>query len=117
MTADDICIIPSHETSVEFCEDSTEVTRTRELLERLGQLYELAGVAPALDNKSLLSLEEHAARIEVGMTLTPMKRDELEKSTRQQSSCPRWHAEHSGRITASLAHKALTGASSTYRIS
>ena len=63
-----------------------------------------------LDNEVIADLSVHSARIQASLALNAEERAEIERSTREQSGSCRWHAEHVGRITASIAHRVLKGA-------
>ena len=67
---------------------------------------------PVSDTETVNSLSEHARRVEEKLRLSIAERNELESSTRTQATSDIWHAEHVGRITASVRHAAMTGSKS-----
>ena len=82
------------------------------IAERQSKLLAVAGVLPVSDSATVDDLSQHVIRVEDKLRLSVPERNMLESTTRAQADSDTWHAEHVGRITASIAHRAMTGAKS-----
>ena len=77
--------------------------------ERRDKLYNAVGVIIVDDDADVSGacLADVQAKLLAEERLSPEQRKELEMATRDQRTCPRWRAEHVGRITSSMAHHML----------
>ena len=108
----DCAVLPSSEIELSAT-SSFSTQRSESLLEkRQALLFNLAGPVPVLDDEAVPGLAKHAERITEAMRLSADEIEDLKRSTVAQSDSERWHAEHVGRITASLSHRAMRAAAS-----
>ena len=108
-------LLPSNEVSVKTSDDANSASShaAASLVDdRRNLLFRLVGPAPVLDSEPVVDLLQHAQRIMDAMKLSAEEREDLERTTRDQLRCEKWHAEHVGWITASKAHRVMTAAHS-----
>jgi len=106
-------IVPAYE--VTALQGEASASSTADLVqERQDFLFSVAGVLPILDTETVDvdQLKGLTDQVLEKIALTAEQREELESSTRGQSSSSRWHAEHVGRITASVAPRAMNASKS-----